>query len=285
VALNRGPSMLEETLAWRIQRRAQARVISDREIELRRLAQDEATASLSPAETLTRWARALELALLFASLQEAVTRLGLVTTADVVREHTQVDALVVTLSRLDPLKVTRENQQFLAPLRQLQPPADGPASVDMGLVLTSVRSLLLHCPISLLDRAGHDHALAELAHRCHIAFDGLTAFLARNSRPQADALHAAGRACAEGRLSIDEVATVLGIAPQDAVALLEEQGFRRSIREVRLQEAARNDKLRAIREERIARRGEPDLREDLVAREVIASQRIEDIDARPWLKT
>jgi hypothetical protein len=277
--------MLEETSAWRIQRRAQARVISDREIELRLLAADEATEPPSPEETLTRWAHALELALLFASLQEAVTRLGLVTTADVIREHSHVDALVVTLSRLDPAKVVRENQQVLAPLLRLQPPADGPASVDMGLVLTSVRSLLLHCPLAALDRAGRDHALAELAHRCKLAFDSLTAFVARNSRPQADALHAAGCAYAEGRLSIDEVASVLSMAPQDAVALLEEQGFRRSMGEIRLSEAARNEKLRAIREERLARRGEPDLREDLVAREVIASQRIEDIDARPWLKT
>jgi hypothetical protein len=155
----------------------------------------------------------------------------------------------------------------------------------MGLVLTSVTSLILHCPLADLDRTGRDHALAELAHRCKLAFDSLTAFVARNSRPHADALHAAGCAYAEGRLSIDEVASVLSMAPQDAVALLEEQGFRRSMGEIRLSEAARNERLRAIREERLARRGEPDLREDLVAREVIASQRIEDIDARPWLKT
>jgi hypothetical protein len=277
--------MPEETSAWRIQRRAQARVISDRELELRRLALEETTAPLSPEKTLTQWAHALELALFFASLQEAVTRLGLVTTADVIREYRHVDALVVTLSRLDPAKVVQENEQVLAPLLRLQPPADGPASVDMGLVLTSVTSLILHCPLADLDRTGRDHALAELAHRCKLAFDSLTAFVARNSRPHADALHAAGCAYAEGRLSIDEVASVLSMAPQDAVALLEEQGFRRSMGEIRLSEAARNERLRAIREERLARRGEPDLREDLVAREVIASQRIEDIDARPWLKT
>jgi hypothetical protein len=277
--------MLEETQAWRIQRRAQAQVISDRELELRRLAHDEAVPALSAEETLTQWAHALELALLFASLQEAVARLGLVTVADIIREHHHVDALVVTLSRLDPVKVMQENQAVLAPLLRLKPPADGPASVDMGLVLVSVKSLLLHCPLASLDRAVRDDALAELAHRSHVAFDGLTAFLARNSRPQADALHAAGRAYAEGRLSIDEVASVLSMAPQDAVALLEEQGFRRSMAETRLKEAARSEKLSAIREERLARRGEPDLRDDLVAREVIASQRIEDIDARPWLKT
>jgi hypothetical protein len=276
--------MLEETSAWRTQRRAQARVISDRELELRRLAQDEATGP-SPKETLTQWARALELALLFSSVQDAVTRLGLATTADVILESSHVDALVVTLSRLDPAKVIRENHQVLAPMLRLQPPGDGPASVDMGLVLTSVRSLILNCPRARLERAARDHALPELAHRCHVAFDGLAAFLARNSRPQADALHAAGPAYAEGRLSIDELAAVLGMSPPDAVALLEEQGFRRSMEGVRLPEAARKDKLRAVRDERLARRGEPDLREDLVAREVIASQRIEDIDARPWLKT
>jgi len=126
--------------------------------------------------------------------------------------------------------------------------------------------------------------LAKVAHRWHVHFDRLTTNRARNSRPHADALHTAGRTYAEGRLSIDEVATILSMAPQDAVALLEKQGFCRSTAKIRLPEAARNEKLRAIREERIARRGEPNLREDLVAREVIASQRIENIDVRPWLK-
>jgi len=98
---------------------------------------------------------------------------------------------------------------------------------------------------------------------------------------------AAGRAYAEGRLSIDEVAAVLGVVVCDAVALLQEQGFYRSVECLclRLSAESRREKLRAIREERLARAGEPRARPELIVRDVIASQRIEDIDARPWLKT
>jgi len=146
----------------------------------------------------------------------------------------------------------------LAPLTRLQPSADAPASVDMGLVVRAVQSLLLHCPISALERAGHDHVLAELGHRCRIAFDSLTAFVARNSSPQRPALVAAATAYAEGRLSVDDVAMLLGLAVPDAVALLEEQGFRRSPDDLRLDDESRQQRLLLIRRERTARQGVPE---------------------------
>lgn len=99
------------------------------------------------------------------------------------------------------------------------------------------------------------------------------------------ALVAAGTAYADGRLSVDEVAILLGITVPDAIAQLEEQGFRREVDDLRLNEAARRERLLAIRSERIARQGNhPEAKPDLVNRDVIASQRIEDIDARPWLR-
>ncbi len=279
--------MIEQTHAWMYERAGQVKVIAESELELRRRGFDESTrvALTQAQEGLTQWARSLELSLLLASAQEAVTRLGLPTNADVVRESDRVDALVRTLSRLDPLRVIEENAGVLAPLLRLPIPAEGPACADLGLVVRAVQSLLLHCPITALERAGNDHALPDLAHRCRLAFDGLRAFVARNSHPQADAMLAAGRAYAEGRLSIDEVAAVLGVVVSDAVALLQEQGFHRSVEDLRLSEEGLREKLRAIREERRARDGEPNARPELVARDVIASQRIEDIDARPWLRT
>lgn len=69
------------------------------------------------------------------------------------------------------------------------------------------------------------------------------------------------------------------------MAQLEDHGYRRSVEGLRLSEEAKQQRLAAIREERRARNGAPGALPDLVRREVIASQRIEDVDARPWLKT
>lgn len=276
-----------ESHAWLCERRAQVKVIAERELELRRLGLDEPT-RVAPAQAedaLHHWARVLELSLLMSSVQEAVTRLGFATAADVAREIERVDALVITLSRLDPQQVIEENGDVLAPLTRLQLSADAPASVDLGLVVRAIQSLLLHCPIAALERAGHDHAFAELAHRCRVAFDGLGAFIARNSHPHHQAIMAAGTAYAEGRLSIDEVAAVLALSVPDAVALLQEHGFRRSVAILRLSDAQRAERLHVIRQERLARDGVPNTDPHLVSRDVIASQRIEDIDARPWLRT
>ena len=276
-----------ESHAWFCERRAQVKVIAESEHNLRRLGLDEPgrVAQAQAQDVLQQWARVLEVSLLFASVQEAVTRLGLSTAADVVREVERVDALVLTLSRLDSRRVLEENRAALAPVFRLQPSADAPASVDMGLVVRAVQSLLLHCPIAALERAGHDHALAELAHRARVAFDGSAAFIARNCHPQHQAIMAAGTAYAEARLSIDEVAAVLGVSVPDSVALLQEHGFRRSVDDLRLTDDVRRQRLRTIREDRLARGGVPVVEQELLARDVIASQRIEDVDARPWLRT
>jgi hypothetical protein len=279
--------MLEQTHEWFGEHRAQARAIAESELELRRLGFDapDQIAQSQAQGALSQWARALELTLVCSAIQEAVALLGLRTVAEVIRQHDRVDAFVRILSRLDPLRVFEDNRAVLEPLRHLQPHADGPASPDMDLVVQAARSLLEHCPMAALERAGHDHSLAELAHRCRVAYDGLVALVARNSQPGAEALRTAGQAYAEGRLSIDEVASVLALPVPDAIALLEEQGYRRSIEGLRLTDEARQLRLAAIRAERRARGGMPVVRPDLVRREVIASQRIEDVDARPWLKT
>lgn len=93
-----------------------------------------------------------------------------------------------------------------------------------------------------------------------------------------------GRAYAEGRLSVNEVAALLERSVPDAVALLEKQGYRRTVDKLRLTQEEEARMLEKIRAERIARGGKPHVEKDLVQRDVIASQRIEGIDARPWVR-
>jgi hypothetical protein len=73
--------------------------------------------------------------------------------------------------------------------------------------------------------------------------------------PMPSAVGAAGHAYTEGRLSNDEVAAVFGMGLPDAIALLEQQGFRRTVEGLRLTAEKRAERLRTIREERIARAG------------------------------
>lgn len=103
-------------------------------------------------------------------------------------------------------------------------------------------------------------------------------------RPGApETLTAAGTAYAAGGLSVDEVAATLALSIPDAVALLQKRGYCRSVACLRLTSEERQGRLALIRRERCARGGAAVARPDLVRREVIASQRLADVDARPWL--
>jgi hypothetical protein len=270
------------------ERRVPLKIIAEEESKLRRLDLDDALsleARAAAEQTLLQWKRVLELSLVFASLHDAVLQLGLRTVADLICASDRVDALVVTLSRLQPKDVVHENAELLRPYARLQPHADEPATIDTEAAVRSVQSLLLHCPIEQLERAGREHALADLAHRSRLAFDGLRAFVARRSHPQQEAFTAAGRVYAEGRASIDEVAAMLGLEVPDVVALLEDHGFRRSVDALRLSDEGRRERLESIRRDRLERAGQPASSPSQVARDVIASQRIEGVDARPWLRT
>lgn len=277
---------MNESAALLYERCAGPEIIAREDVRLRGRAFG-APASLAKnaaEDWLRQWAHVLELSLLFSTVEEAVVRLGLKRTADVVSEIERVNSFVINVSRLDVARVIEENRAALEPFMRLQPHADGPASADMGRVRRAVQSLLLHCPIATLEQTGHRFESPELAHRCRLAFDGLTSFVARNSHPDQHAIATAGQAYAEGRLSIDEVAAVLGLGVPDVVALLEEHGYRRGTEQLRLSDDARRTRLDAIRRERLSRGNGLPNRPDWVAREVVASQRIEDIDARPWLR-
>ena len=278
--------MVNESAALLYQRRA-PRIIAQEDLELRLRGFDEPSCvAKAPAPDVLRgWTRVLELSWVFAAAEEAMARIGVRVGADVIRETARIDTFVRTVTRLDIGSVFQENREALTKVfSKLEPPSlDAVVDPNLGRVVDAAKSLLTNCPISALERTGALHGLQEMSHRSRLAFDGLTALVARNSQPIQSAVAAAGHAYAEGRLSIDEVAAVLGTTVPDAVAVLEEQGFVRSIDSLRLPEEKRSQRLRLIREDRLARGGVITPQADRVGREVIASQRIENIDARPWL--
>jgi hypothetical protein len=84
----------------------------------------------------------------------------------------------------------------------------------------------------------------------------------------------------EGTSPPEEILRALGLEAMDLMAVLDAQGAGRTAEQMRLTDARRAELLARVRAERLARGGKANLRPDLVARDVVASQRIEDVDAR-----
>jgi hypothetical protein len=93
-----------------------------------------------------------------------------------------------------------------------------------------------------------------------------------------------GRAYAEGRLSLNEAANLLSMPRPDAVAWLEENGHARDLKVIALTPEERERRLARIRVDRLERNGAPAASKQITTRDVIATQRIEGVDARPWLQ-
>ncbi|MBK7949307.1 MAG: hypothetical protein IPK00_11330 [Deltaproteobacteria bacterium] len=150
-------------------------------------------------------------------------------------------------------------------------------------VLSSLRSLLEICPIRKIEEIGSQSELEPLAHRCRIAFDGIKAFVLRHDPRQQSRVRVVGEAYTRGSISISESATLLGLHEVDAVATLEEMGFSRKLDAIALAEVDRQSIFSRMREDRNRRRGLPESDLEGVNREVVASERIEGIDARRWI--
>ncbi len=76
---------------------------------------------------------------------------------------------------------------------------------------------------------------------------------------------------------------MMGVPTEDAVVWLETNGFSRPLEVIRLPADERRERLAAITVRRTAGAVSSQDDEDGIRREVLASQRIEDVDARPWL--
>ena len=257
---------------------ASLRLMVDQEFELRRAEAQ----MVEPAEMLALSARVLELNLVFAGINEAVHETGAKTVSQAVAQIARIMTLASTITRLDLSRVFKENANILPKMpERWTPHSDHPAAVSVDVVVRSVRSLLAYCPIERLEDVAESTGITDLGHRCRIAYDGLAAFSRRNDPRNSTAARTVGRAYAEGRLSLVEVCSVLDASPSDAAAFLQDQGFCRSPNVIPLGDAERKDILSKARQDRLARRGKPAA--NLVSRDVIASQRIEGVDARPWI--
>lgn len=192
--------------------------------------------------------------------------------AEFIRQRT------VAMYGLDPVAVADAVRSYLDP-----GPRTTPVLLSLEAVVRTLKAGLEACPIHHLERLAALRGLETLGHRCRVAYDGIRAFLLRNDPRQKAQLSVVGPLYVEGTMSISDVATLLEMHPVDVVALLESHGFRRNLEQIRLDAATRDDIYARIREDRLRRGGKPSPTRESTARNVVASERIEGVDARRWI--
>lgn len=97
-----------------------------------------------------------------------------------------------------------------------------------------------------------------------------------------EALRVMGRAYADGRLSVGEVAVAVAVSAPDTVELLQKHGFVRPPEAQLLSNEQLGAALKRLRDERLRRGGAPFISNELLARDLIATERIEGVDVRSW---
>jgi hypothetical protein len=192
----------------------------------------------------------------------------------------ELSGSVHDLTRLDVAKVLEEN----AALLRDRGSATKPTKPSLSKMVSAIESILRDCsPDSFLEHARTLEA-SEDASRIQVAYEALKAFVRRNDLWIDQRLQVLGEAYCAGKASVVEIAHVLDVSVADAVALLEGHGYARPIEHISLTDAAREEHYALLDRDRIARGGKPDPSPLAIVRDVIATQRIEGIDARPWFE-
>jgi len=164
----------------------------------------------------------------------------------------------------------------LAPPETQMPP--------LSEVVRAARTVVESCPIARLETLASSQGLEAWGHRCRVAFEALRAFILRHDPREQDRLGIVGREYQRGALSLEEVAALLHADRMDSVVLLERFGYVRSIDNILMGEHERLAQYARIREDRLSRAGKLEPTPEQVARDVIASERIESVDARLWIR-
>lgn len=139
----------------------------------------------------------------------------------------------------------------------------------------SISAKVHRTPIGVFTQLADDAGFLSLGHDARMLFDRLEATLRRLDSTWNSRLNQAGRLFVGGKFEPAEGARLLGISPSHLAAEFERLGFVRSLDTIGLSDAERARRLELM----AANSGKPPA-EELVERDVVASQRIEGIDAR-----
>ncbi len=168
-------------------------------------------------------------------------------------------------------------------LAELNPPLlrSSPIAIDADRLVESARFIIESCPIGRLRLLARNEGLHALEHELQTAHARAKAGLIRLTGCESPRLALSGRLYSEGHLTAQGVAALLDVPVQDALALLETHGYSRSVEAIRLSDEDRVASLARLREVRVRGRARDAAAEtEFIARQVIASNRIEGIDSR-----
>lgn len=236
---------------------------------------------LQADETVRVSAHFLELFWAAACAHEVLAELGAADFASSNQPAQYFAERVEQVTGLDVVALVND-PRTVALLKDLPTPA--PATVSVTDVMAAVQTVLAACPISRIEQHARVRGLEKWGHRCRVAYDGLQSLVLRNDPAARDRVGIIGRQFVSGALSILEVATLLSIHTVDAVALLETHGYTRSRERLALSEPVRAQFFSAIRDDRVRRDGTFEPTSEQIARDVVASERIEGVDVRSWIK-
>jgi hypothetical protein len=231
---------------------------------------------------LRRGTQLLELFVVVTATAEAVDELGIRTFGDVRRCAGEIQGRVASVTGIDVPAALRLGRELGLPDSEV-PADDDPVSVRISRLVRFVGAVTASCPTYFFDHLASVLTQPELGYRFGVACEALRSFLRRHDPHQRDIVLEVGRLYQRGVIELKEASKLLAESPTDTIAILEEQGFGRTVAKIRLTTDERRRGLAQIREDRIHRSGAPSYSREIVRRSTIASERIEGVDARPWL--
>lgn len=233
---------------------------------------------IEEADIVTKSAVILELFWVAACVYEDAKRRGWAIESLSPEQLVELERYAKAMTRLDPPSVARDVEQHLG-----KPDLRDASVPQFSGVLRAVRSMLVACPIDAIEMASVRLAMEPWGHRCRVAYDGVQAFVNRCDDGASERVNLVGRQYAEGSLTIQEVAQLLELHVVDAVVELEIKGFARAPSVISLEDTERERILARLREDRCSRNGVYEATREGIARDVVASERIEGVDARRWI--
>jgi hypothetical protein len=278
---------MEQTIAYLPQSPKAEHKLEERESRLKTYYRDEphetSSTNVTRRDLLLFSARLLEVYVVIALTTESASALQIKTLGELIAQAKPIAESVIARSHLDLRQVVNENKDLFeeASLKGKSP--DEPIKVSVHSLLQRISAFLPQVHIQGLEEESRLSGDSILGQRCMRAYRQLEEFVSRHQPRLEKTIKALGPAYQEGRLSIQEIGETLGLQSWDVVPELERYGFFRSISTNELQPERRQKILAKLREERLTRSKTATINENVTVRNVLASQRIEDVDVRLWL--
>lgn len=226
----------------------------------------------------------LDLVYVLAALVESAHRHGAMTLHDVVEMGDVISREAHALTGVNFSDVVRQDPSLTKVLSARATPSPETPIAELRTIVSGADAIVRTFPEKETAELAAAVEVPELGARIQVALDGLRRFIRRNDPWTDQRLKLVGPEYVAGNLSIDVAAQVLELAIPDAVAKLEECGYARLPEHIELTADERNRLYETLRKDRLARGGKPASSSAAVARDVIATQRIESVDARPWVE-